>query len=30
MTALISKQKKYEVVKLINWRIAVNGNSIIM
>ena len=30
MTALISKLKKYEAVKFINWRIAVNGNSIIM
>ena len=27
MTALISKLKKYEAVKFLIWRIAVNGNS---
>ena len=30
MTALISKIKEYVAVKFINWRIAVNGNNIIM
>ena len=30
MTALISKLKKYEAVKFINWRIAVNGNNTLM